>query len=169
MSTFDDFSNETARTYLDFLLWHYRVVDAFWYLNIEKEKGTDEANFFNEKVWERVSGLAAREIKKRFDIKGTDLDAFVAAQKLFPWHLIVNYEIVRNEDEVLISVPDCPTQKARLARGLSEYACKEMHQREFVAFAQEINPEIKVECIHAPLDPHPPERFCQWRFTLTAK
>jgi hypothetical protein len=142
-------------------------VDAFWYINLEKEFGTDAANKMNEKVWGRVGALGARDIVKRFDIRDKGLRGLVDAMGYFPWTILVGYDIVETSDEVIVNVPDCPVQTARISRGLGEYNCREMHRLEFNGFAHEVDPAIVVQCVHAPPDPHPPDRFCRWRFTVS--
>lgn len=166
LSLFETMDAAELRSYLAFLLWHYRVVDSFWFLYLAEGYSQSAAEQLNERVWARVSGLATRDLVSRFAIAEKGLGGFAKVLRLYPWTALLEYHIEESPDEIVLSVPCCATQEARRQRGMQEYLCQEMHHREFLGMAAEVDPRIEVRCDFAPPGARPTGFDCRWRFTL---
>lgn len=163
---FSEMGDKEVRDYLDFLLRHYRLTDAFWFLAVEDTFGTDAAVKLNEDIWTRMGRVAAREIKERFPLGEEGVARVLEALSYFPWTILVGYEMEEVPDGARIRVPHCPPQEARLRSGRKEFPCKDMHLGEFTNFAREIDERVDVRCVMAPPDPHPEDLWCEWELRL---
>jgi len=161
-----NFNNEELLLYVEFMLNQFRRTDGFWFLGVEHAYGYDAAIKMNEEIWHRMGKSMAREIKERFSIERKGLKGLAKVLEYYPWAMISGHEIETNNEEIIVSVPHCPSQEARLKRGLGEYSCRYMHFKEFTSIIEEVDRNIYVECLFAPPDPHPKELFCKWRFTM---
>ena len=58
-SQFEGMEATGFKSYIEFLLWHYRVVDAFWFIYVGEEFDQQTAERINERVWGGVAGIIA--------------------------------------------------------------------------------------------------------------
>lgn len=163
-----EFDSEEFRPYIEFMVDLFRKTDGFWFLGVEHTYGYDAAIKINEQVWHRMGKIMTREIIRKFSIEEKGLKGLARVLRYSPWTMISEFDIEEKDEEVIVSISHCASQEARLKKGVGEYSCKEMHLGEFANMIEEIDRDIKVECLFAPPDPHPEDLFCKWRFTMNA-
>jgi len=151
--------------YIDFLMWQYRIVDAFWFVTAEETLNLEVASKLNEDVWNKISTYMARDIKRRFKISSKGVNAVLEALSYNPWAFITKFNVEKGEDKATISIPSCTPQVARQKHGKREFPCKNMHLKFLANFAKEIDSRVKVKCLFAPPDPHPKDLWCKWEFS----
>jgi len=164
---FKELGHEKLIKYAEFLLRHYRLVDAYWFLKVEDNFGLDIATRLNEEIWGKLGEVSAKDIMKYMGVEKGDLKNVLEALRYFPWTVIANWKIVEYSDKRAVILADrCSPQEARMKSGRKLFACKAMEKRFFENFAKVFNNSIQVKCHHAPLDPKPQDCWCKWEFIL---
>ena len=164
---FEDLPREKLIKYAEFLLRHYRLVDAYWFLKVEDNLGLKTSTKFNEEIWTKLAEVSARDIMKYMGVKKGNLNNLIEAIKYFPWTIIANWKIEEQSSErVVIYADKCPPQEARMKMGKKVFGCKDMELRLYKNFAKMFNSKIKVKCLNAPPDPKPDDCWCKFEFTL---
>ena len=69
LTILEKMESQEMRKYIEFLLWHYRVMDSFWFIKVGERFGQSTAERINEDVWGRIAGMAAKDLVTRFDIR----------------------------------------------------------------------------------------------------
>jgi len=145
-------------------------VDGLYYIGIEEEYGTDAATEIDVRIWKIMGKIEARRIKNTFDIMGSremeyDIPGFVKALRLTSWALDLEFkDFETGEGRAVLRNTDCRIQNTRLSKGLAVFPCKNVRLGFLEAFANEINPNIRVECVTCPPDEHPGAYWCRWEF-----
>ena len=83
LKIFEKMEASELRSYIEFLLWHYRVVDAFWYISITKEFDEPTADRINEMVWGKVAAMAAKDLVKTIRYTAIRAENFCQSASLF--------------------------------------------------------------------------------------
>lgn len=152
----------------EFIFMHLRdlwAVDGLYFLGIEEKWGTEAATEIDKNVWATMGKIEARRLKKFLEKEDSDIPSMMEALRLSSWALDIEdkeYEI--GDDEAIVRNTNCRVQNTRIEKGLGEFPCKQVRWEFLKAFAQEFNPEIKVECIVCPPDTHPHNLWCEWKF-----
>ena len=59
LQIFDRMEKKDLRSYIEFLLWHYRVVDAFWFIELGERFGQETA--------EKMAGV--KDVKQAIELQ----------------------------------------------------------------------------------------------------
>lgn len=142
--------------------------DGLWFRAAEDRYGIESAMELDRKAWEDFTVIEANRIMKRLRIKqGGGIPALVQALKFRLYAHINVQEITEMSDShCVFRMNRCRVQEARKRQGLPDFPCKSVGIVEYSGFATAIDPRIKTKCLTCPPDPHPPDVWCAWEFSL---
>ncbi len=143
-------------------------MDGYWFLAVERIAGQEAAVDADEEVWRRFGRVEAFQTRKNFHIESDGIPALVEALRCSVyWPLWCDYEVDQTSPgEALFQVPRCGSQGERLKAGLGLFPCRRVNEAYLSAFAQTIDPRIKVTCLMSPPDNYREDMWCQWHFGL---
>jgi len=160
----------TKEKVLDLFFMHVKNlwrVDGLYFLGIEEKFGTEAATQIDTNCWKTMGKLEARELKNLLSLKKNDIPAFMQALRNTSWSLYQEEKQIESSlSKGVYKVIKCRTQQTRINKGLGEFPCKNVRFSYLKSFAQEFNPNIKVNCHICPPGAHPKNIWCEWEFTL---
>jgi hypothetical protein len=144
------------------------TLDGLWFTLVEQKYGLDAALELDVEVWRRLGLIQAKRIVSTFAIKeDSPIRAVVSVLQVDPIMFIYKPQVVELTDsKAVFRCADCPPQKARIGDGRGEFQCKPVGIALFTAYAEAVDPRIKVSCITCPPDAHPPQYWCEWQFEV---
>jgi len=144
------------------------TLDGLWFTLLEKKYGLDAALEIDEEVWQKFCPIHIRRLLKTFPIKiDNPVKAVVELMKTDPMQLIYKWEVMELTDsKAILRATECPPQRARVRDGRGEFPCRKVGTCMFQAYAEAIDPRIKLTCLTCPPDAHPPQYWCQWQFEI---
>jgi hypothetical protein len=142
--------------------------DGLWFRTVEDKFGLEAALELDKKAWEKFTVIEAKRIIKRLKLAPDGgIPALKHALKFRLYaHINVQEVIDIDKNKIVFRMSRCRVQEARMRQGLPDFPCKSVGIVEYSGFARTIDPRIKTKCIVCPPDPHPPDVFCAWEFSL---
>lgn len=163
-----DLSREELLDLLNDFAKRWLAHDGLWFQAVEAAHGMEEAIRLDAEAWERFTVIEADRIRRILNLPAeAELDGLDQALRFRLYALVNEQETERPDDRTLVfRMKRCRVQEARERKGLPPFPCKSVGLVEYAGFARSIDPRIKTEVISCPPDPHPPEYYCAWRFTI---
>lgn len=142
--------------------------DGLWFLAVEGAHGLEEAIRLDAQAWEKFTVIEARRIMKRLGLEpGGGIPALKKALGYRLYAYINPQEIIDvDERTIVFRMNECRVQQARQRNGLPDFPCKAVGLVEYANFAKTVDPRIRTRCLACPPDPHPPEFWCAWEFSI---
>ena len=140
------------------------TIDGLWFLVVEDKYGFETAFKMNQVVWAQASPIIGKRLIKNLDIEGKPpLYALMELIHADPLMFVHKPEVTAlTDNRAVFRCTKCPIQVARIRDGKGVYDGKPGCSKLFQAYAELIDPRIKVSCVACAPNPENPEYWCEW-------
>jgi hypothetical protein len=168
MNPFENMSKQELQELLKDAALNWLAHDGLWFRAVEEKYGMDAALELDRRAWEQFTVIEAKRIMKRLKMEpGGGIPALVRALPFRLYAHINQQKIIEADDaHCIFRMMTCRVQEARARQGLPDFPCRPVGIVEYSGFAKTIDPRIETRCLVCPPDPHPPDAWCVWEFTL---
>ena len=161
-----DYSQIPVDTLIETCSRSIHTVDGLWFLAVEAKYGFDTAHEMNSEVWRTCSLIHAKRVLSNFKIKeDTPLKTLIKLINTDPLLFTHRPVVVSLTDtRAVIRCLHCPTQVARIRDGKGVYPGEQGCTIFYEAYAELVDPRIKVTCVSCAPNPESPDYWCEWQF-----
>lgn len=161
-------SKETLIDMLEDSAKNWLAHDGLWFQAVERQYGMEKAIELDTEAWITFTQIEAKRIMRLHGIEpGGGIPALQKALQFRLYARINEQSLISSDEKSLrFEMNLCRVQSARARKGLDDFPCKSVGIAEYAYFAHTIDPRIRTTVISCPPDPHPPDYFCAWQFTL---
>ena len=168
MKQAEDLSNEELLELMKLQAKNWLALDGLWFQSVERKYGMEEAVFHDGEAWKRYTVIEAKRIKDFLGLgEHPGLDGLEQAFAMRIYASINPYEILREENKLILKVKECRVQTARTRKQMEPFPCKPVGFIEYEGFCKTIDDRFSCRCLCCPPDTPEEDAACVWEFTLT--
>jgi len=163
-----DYSRITKDKLLELCSKSINTMDGLWFLSMESKHGFDRALDMDMEVWRKMSIVHGKRLLKLFGIKkNKPLEAFMHLVQADPLKFAWTSEIeMPSDNKAVLRRLACPPQEGRIKSGKGLFPGHKICLAMYNAYADVIDPRIKVSCLTSPPCAPRPIFWCEWLFEI---
>jgi len=144
------------------------TMDGLWFLAVESEYGFETALELDLEVWRNFSLIHGKRLVRLLGIRKDDpVEAFVKLVQGDPLKFAWKSEIEMLTDQrAVLRRTVCQPQEARLRAGKGTFPGDAVCRTMYNAYAEVIDPRIKITCLTSPPCAPRPQCWCRWQFEI---
>jgi hypothetical protein len=166
--TVTDYSRLTKEKLLELCSKSMNTMDGLWFLSVESKQGFDRALDMDMEVWRKMSLIHGKRVLELFGIeKDKPLEAFIHLVQADPFKFSWTAEIeMPSDNKAVLRRLACPPQEGRIKSGKGLFPGHKICLAMYDAYADLIDPRIKVTCLTSPPCAARPMCWCEWQFEI---